>query len=431
MRDTEQDKEAQAKGIAYRIVALARDSVTAELRFLARAAARLSPAVNDTLSLATDGRVLLFEPWFVFYLFRQGRGTVDRAYLHTLLHCIFCHFYVRGDIDRPLWDLACDVAVENVIHGLMLPAFASKNADAQQELLGELCEQGVRMTAEHLYRHFKDCALRPEDVRELHAPFRTDVHSLWYESDGPVDETVKAELMEEWREIAERLSNEPETAGALAQNLRALLPSGRRYTEFLRRFGTLSETMRLSEDEFDQGYYAFGLRHYGNIPLVEPLEYSDRRALRDLVIAIDTSGSVEGELVQSFLQHTYDILMTSSNFQNSFCVRIIQCDDRLREDVTLRTREEFARYAEHVTVKGLGATDFRPVFDLVGKAIGSGELSPDCALLYFTDGDGAYPEAAPEFDTAFIVFGDRGVGKLPAWARQVALTEEDILDGTI
>ena len=431
MRGTEQDREAQAKNIAYRIVTLARDTVTAELRFMGRAAARLVPAVNDTLSLASDGRALLFEPWYMFYLFRQGQETANRAYLHTLLHCILCHFYVRSDIDRPIWNLACDVAVENIIRGLDSRAFASKNADAQQELLGELREQGVRMTAEHLYRHFKDCALRPEDVRELHAPFLADAHSLWYENDGPMDETVKAELMEEWRETAEKLNNEPEVDGALAQNLRALLPSGRQYTEFLRRFGTLSETMRLSEDEFDQGYYTFGMARYGNIPLIEPLEYSDRRALRDLVIAIDTSGSVEGELVQSFLQHTYDILMTGISFQNRFRVRIVQCDDRIREDVTLRTREEFARYAETVAVKGLGATDFRPVFTLAEKAIEDGELSPDCALLYFTDGDGAYPETAPEFDTAFIVFGDRGAGKLPAWAQKVALTEEDILDGTV
>ena len=39
---------------------------------------------------------------------------------------------------------------------------------------------------------------------------------------------------------------------------------------------------------------------YGNVPLVEPLEYRDDKRIREFVIAIDTSGSVQGDIVQSF-----------------------------------------------------------------------------------------------------------------------------------
>lgn len=72
------------------------------------------------------------------------------------------------------------------------------------------------------------------------------------------------------------------------------------YTDFLRRFGAQNEVLQLSEDEFDLIYYTYGLRTYGNVPLVEPLEYRDDKRIREFVIAIDTSGSVQGDIVQSF-----------------------------------------------------------------------------------------------------------------------------------
>ena len=190
--------------------------------------------------------------------------------------------------------------------------------------------------------------------------------------------------------------------------------------------------MRLSMDEYDRNYYSFGMAHYGNIPLIEPLEYSDRNRLRDLVIAIDTSGSVKGELVQRFIQHSYDILMGSEQFQDRFSVRILQCDDRIQEDVVLHTREEFGRYAQRLTVKGLGGTDFRPVFTLIRNEIEAGNLARDCGLLYFTDGEGSYPEDQPDWDTVFVLFGNLWKTlQIPEWAGSLVLREEDILDGQL
>ena len=50
-------------------------------------------------------------------------------------------------------------------------------------------------------------------------------------------------------------------------------------------------------------------------------------------------------------------------------VHLIQCDSMIQEHAVIRSEEEFLDYMEHVTVKGLGGTDFRPVFDLVDRLI--------------------------------------------------------------
>ena len=50
-------------------------------------------------------------------------GSVDgwkvaRDILHVVFHCVFHHAFVKPPIDAYVWDLAADIAVENVINSL-------------------------------------------------------------------------------------------------------------------------------------------------------------------------------------------------------------------------------------------------------------------------------------------------------------------------
>ena len=47
------------------------------------------------------------------------------------------------------------------------------------------------------------------------------------------------------------------------------------YRAFLRRFAAPREVVAVDGDAVDYGFYSYGLRLYGNMPLVEPLEYKD------------------------------------------------------------------------------------------------------------------------------------------------------------
>ena len=66
------------------------------------------------------------------------------------------------------------------------------------------------------------------------------------------------------------------------------------YRKFLKQFCRLREEVELDTESFDYIFYSFGMEHYGNIPLIEPLEYKEVNRLEELVIAIDTSGSCLG-----------------------------------------------------------------------------------------------------------------------------------------
>ena len=190
------------------------------------------------------------------------------------------------------------------------------------------------------------------------------------------------------------------------------------YTDFLRRFGAQNEVLQLSEDEFDLIYYTYGLRTYGNIPLVEPLEYRDDKRIREFVIAIDTSGSCSREVVSRFLSETYAILSRQENFFRRMKVYFIQCDCLIQDVALIRNREDWLAYEKKIRIRGRGGTDFTPVFDYVEKQRQRKELKDLKALLYFTDGDGAYPTTPPDYETAFVLLKESGHRELiPAWGR--------------
>ena len=147
-------------------------------------------------------------------------------------------------------------------------------------------------------------------------------------------------------------------AGDLTQNLRACNRERYDYTDFLRRFATLGEVMQIDDDSFDYVFYTYGLQLYDNMPLIEPLEYREVKRIKEFVIAIDTSGSVEGELVQQFVTKTYNILKQSENFFTKINLHIIQCDAEVQEDVKITCQEDFDRYIATMELHGFGGTDF-------------------------------------------------------------------------
>jgi predicted metal-dependent peptidase len=149
--------------------------------------------------------------------------------------------------------------------------------------------------------------------------------------------------------------------------------------------------------------------------------------VREFVIAIDTSGSVAGELVQSFIRKTYNILMQSESFFEKVNIHIIQCDAAIQEDVKITSQEEFETYIKNMKLLGFGGTDFRPVFNFVNELIQKREFANLKGLLYLTDGYGTFPEQKPAYETAFVFVDDElSSPAIPVWAMKLVLSREDI-----
>ena len=157
------------------------------------------------------------------------------------------------------------------------------------------------------------------------------------------------------------------------------------------------------------------------------IDAEEVKRIREFVIAIDTSGSVSGPLVQKFIQKTYNILMESESFFSRVNIHIIQCDAQIQEHVKITSREEFEQYLKTMTLRGFGGTDFRPVFSFVDELIAQKEFTNLRGLIYFTDGYGTFPARQPDYHTAFVFVEDGfAIPSVPVWAIKLVLRSDEI-----
>ena len=443
-------KSGEIISLAEEILDIARNRLLVNLRYMDVALTFHVRAIYSG-SVTVDGRTMYYDPGFVLRTYSGSKEKLTRIYLHAVLHCVFCHPFATADMDRRLWDLACDIAAESVICELDLPCTRSDDDATLRDMLRRIRRETGFLTAEKIYHSLKKGELgaagSDEKLKRLEEMFAADEHSAWYAGDAqpPAAQTVISgdaradqddlSLQDEWKRTAEQIEMELESfakvrgriASSLMQNLRAVSRERYDYPEFLRKFSAVNETMKVSDDEFDYIYYNYGLTHYHRMPLIEPLEYREDSRIKDFVIAIDTSGSVAGEEVQSFLQKTYNILRTREVFHNKINVHIIQCDAQIQSDEVITSTEDFDRYLENMEIRGLGGTDFRPVFDYVDRLLSEGAFSDLKGLIYFTDGLGTYPSSKPPYKTAFVfVESGYNVPEVPVWAMKVVLSPDEL-----
>jgi len=104
------------------IISYLRDEIYKDMRFLDVALAAFRIVSRPGMEMfATDGRRLYFGPLHTIEVFKKNERFLERAYLHSIFHCIYGHLWIRGDRDEKLWDLACDIGVEMVIDSINKP----------------------------------------------------------------------------------------------------------------------------------------------------------------------------------------------------------------------------------------------------------------------------------------------------------------------
>ncbi len=423
------DRQLQIRNIAGEVMRLAHDGILINMRFLDVALSRLKVVCREqTGAHLFDGMMLHYDPALLLGQYKSAPHYAARLYLHTLLHCIFYHGRNTDKLNRAYWDMATDIAVEHTIVDMGLHLTRLPSDDLLQNRLELLHKQAGGLTAEKLYRHFRVEEPSKKAMEEWHKLCHYDEHIYW-------DRQEELDLSQaEWRRLSERIkadlksfSRDRDNAESMEQNLREATRERYDYTDFLRKFMVMGETVQVNDDEFDYIYYTYGLQTYGNMPLVEPLEYKDSNKIRDFVIALDTSASCRGEIVQAFLQKTYNILQAGENFFSKINVHILQCDSEVRQDTKITRREEFDDFLAHGKLTGFGSTDFRPVFAYVENLQEKQEFDNLKGLLYFTDGYGIYPERMPDYEVAFVFLNeDENRPKVPPWAIRLVLEEEEI-----
>ena len=442
-----------------RILDAVRTELLLSMRFMAPALSSLGFKMDlATATAGTDAVFIRFNPGFLMQVFVERPRRLNRMYLHILMHCLFRHMFSAKEREDPeLWDLSCDIAAESVVDSMSYDVIARSHNPFREAWYERLHNEVKILTAEKIYDYFLH---NPRDYSaevDLHREFTVDDHSFWQrmedeespqkkppgsppgappnrDGDGGQEMTqesknlkpVKNPKEDEWKKNAERIEadidimgkEQSEEIGSLSKILRFEMRKRTDYREFLQRFSILREEAGIDLDSFDYGFYYYGMELYGNMPLIEENEFREIKKVDSLVIAIDTSASCEKVLVQQFISETADLLSGIGSFFKKTEIHIIECDDRVQNDIVITDLSQLQLYADGFEVKGGFGTDFRPVFNYIEDLRAAGELQNLKGLMYFTDGFGEYPKKPTDYDTAFVFWRDEELDDtgVPDWA---------------
>lgn len=438
----------------------ARAELYMNMRFLDVALYSLKLQPTAELSgCGTDGVSFFYQIPYLIEQYRIGNVAVNRMYLHSMFHCLFGHVWEQGWVEKPqtpeglddwtaqaweesqrqqskqLWDLACDIAMESVIDSLMLRCVRCSSKPYRKAVYDGFREKLPVLTAQGIYRMLKQADLDIRIIARMIQEFRVDDHSRWEKSDRQNLPPQGKNQRDKWKDIREKTETDMQTFSKEAADgskglLEQLSVENRErydYRSFLKKFCVLKEEMQVDMDSFDYIFYNYGMELYGNMPLIEPQETKEVHRIEDFVIAIDTSMSCKKELVQKFLEETYSILSQSESFYRKFRIHIIQCDEKVQSDDVITDAKELEQYMKNFQLRGMGGTDFRPVFSYVNRLQKEKKFHRLRGLIYFTDGYGTFPLKKPLYDTAFIFLKEDYLDvDVPPWAIKLILDESQL-----
>lgn len=372
--------------------------------------------------VGTDGEAFYAPP---AWLEAAPRDEAQRMLLHSALHAIFRHPASCARREEARWGLACDMSVEFLAHRLLDVPMRDTVGQAFYAL-----KKDTAFSAKAVYAQLESGFPIPEN--DLCRAFGRDSHTFWQAA--PLQRSASSgdgeDLNALWKRQQEKLrplmqEAKPKIgagAGTAKLPLTQFPENHTRFAALLRAFSVVRENRHVNDADFAYSWYTYGMGYYGGMPLIEPLEYSEERRLREMAIVIDTSASCSRGLSAQFLGAVHTILCKERLFFERFRLYILQCDCEVQQESFITNLDEFQWYLDHLELSGGGGTDYRPAFRRIDELVAQGELPRLGGVLYFTDGYGVFPAQEPNYPVAFVMLQYRYDDiNIPRWAMQLIL----------
>ncbi len=379
-------------------LAAARTRLILDKPFLGALALRLPMVAADPKwcqTAYTDARKFYYNPAFIDAL------TVEQTQFvlaNQALHCALSHFARRQHRNRYRWDIACDHAVNPLLvkEGLVPPP-------------GTLVLESFEgMTAEEIYPYIDENESDEPEEEPQHEGGESEGEGEGGggkgegEAEGaprprPLTQAEEESLSEQWQQrlagAAQQAQQAGKLGGLLGRMIGELMQPKLPWRLLLARYMT-----QHARDDYS---YMRPSRREGEVILP-----SLRSAQADLVVVLDTSGSISEQEIGEFMSEVNAI-----KGQLRARITLHACDTALAEEGPwlFEPWEEFRLPGK---VKGGGGTDFRPVFEWVAGQ----NRAPDL-LLYFTDAEGEFPKREPDFPVLWLVKGKAAV----PWGQRIQL----------
>jgi len=341
-------------------------------------ASKLELIVNDDIEAFISNGVKL--EYREAYLDSLEIEELEFIFANGAMHASLAHDKRRNSRSGWLWQMATDIAINDMLveNGMKLPY----GAEYRKRFSG--------MYAEEIYAELKADILRDDEDLEYEADSADDVEQK-YEKDSTNKHQTPEQMPEELQEeiLQEQL---------LAEEAIALLEREFKKGEAplsIERFFRLEYEGKIDwRDELKMALDRYFRDDYTLLPPSKKLLYSGiylpssvSQTFR-LVIVVDSSGSVDEVLLNTFLSEVNFLMSLVSHYE----IELIVCDDKVHSHKTFYSGESL-----DVSLKGGGGTDFRVAFKFVEENFDDVKL-----LLYFTDLEGIFPQESPNYEVKWV-----------------------------
>jgi len=299
------------------------------------------------------------------YLEVLSINEVSTLLANAAMHQAMFHTQRGKDKVSSVWNLASDYAINDLLvaNGFMLPPMA--NYASRFEML----------YTEQIYTIL---------LSELDLQDNDDEPDEEQQSEELEEQEIPEELLsqEEYELLLEQLNIKLEKHGDLPKGIERFVQTNAQATIAWR-----DELYRYVNAHAKSDYRMFppSKKHlYRGIAL--PSIYGEELKI---IVAIDTSASIDDALLKLFLAELYEIIQVFTHY----AIELIECDAKIQNIQRLSPMEEL-----NPTLKGGGGTNFTPVFDYVET------MNEDFKfLIYFTDGKGDFPKYEPAIDVLWVM----------------------------
>jgi len=384
------DKEVREKLIGARV------GLLLKAPFFGNMATRLELTNADEWmpTAATDGRKFYYNSRFIDKLKPK---EVEFLFGHEVLHCCYDHISRNGDRDKQLFNIACDYAVNRdlVTHrvGTMITTVdclydMQYDGMSAEEIYDVLYENAEKIDVDDLIEKLIDQHLEGDSSESSNSGKNGEGDGS---SSGP-DKLSKEDKEAIKNEIKEAMMQASQAAGAgntpagIARAINELTNPKMDWRELLRQ--SLESTIKTDFSwcrTSRRGWHIDAV-----LPGMTPGEDVD------IVVAIDTSGSISNQMLNNFLSEVQGIMDSFASFK----IHLFAFDTEVHNPQTFTSNnlDDMSDYE----LLGHGGTDFECVF----KYLVDNAIEPQ-RLVMFTDG---YPWAnewgdADYCDTLFVIHG--------------------------
>lgn len=294
----------------------------------------------------TDGKNIHYNPEFLTEIGYEYAKTV---LAHEVLHIAFMHMTRRGNRNPKKWNIACDYAINQLL--------ANSNFSIPQDAL--ISPMYNNMSAEQIY------TMLPDNDDESDND-NNDPGGLGEVRDGADTQTSKDQLEQEIKQLVQQAINNGKKAGDIPGNLSTAL------TEVLEPRVSWREILYQFVCEIVKNDYTWKQPNSRYLSSGIYLPSLRNEEIGDIIMLVDTSGSVSQHMLNQFAGELQSIL---SNFARGF--KVIYVDTEVANVQDIEPDDIF-----NLEVKGRGGTDFEPGFQYIEEK----GLDPKC-VIYFTDGE--------------------------------------------